>query len=726
MNNKKAMSFFIVIFFIAVLGLITIAMLNYAQGVPEAEINIGEDQQRIIDAYGQATDIQQYAQRALKKSIQEATLSAREEHLEQEIKNRYTQLLSNHPVTPTAAQWSMNRNYRDEITLEADITLGELRTQTTTQGGIFTTWPVNHEPTLTSLFGTRDITHGSTNHPGIDIRAPAQTTVFALAQGEVTSVQRHATTIQHENGWTCSYLHINPATTPGQAVTQNQEIGVVAPSEQPHLDLRCYNHEQPLHPQTAITELGENHFANPYQTAPADTVYAAAEPAADHTYIDPYCLFSDELRLQAASNTEDTLSGFNHRAPADSLEEQLEETCNAYQQAGILQTSREQLIQALLEQTIEHEGTEFTDHELDFGGATKYGITQDTLQAARGQPVTTQDVQALTRQEAEQIYEQRYLKQPGIDQLPTEIIPVVFDAGVLHGNQTALNKLARVLEEQGHPPASNDISALADASREALAAGINLNDAYVDARIQRHHRVVEENPSQQVFLEGWLNRAESYRGGWSGFSELTTQTRPLLQTRIQVTSELTSEDLRTVNERESFAQTIEQHPLGDNEVLPSEWVACTQYTQQLPTAVNRCAQELPTSCSCALPLPAQPATITPLAVYQENAVASLDWHAQGAEGPARVWFGMREEDTNHSITNFTATQEEITFTLEATGEQRSIPVTDFVYVQLYEEQDEPIFLFSNQTSTASCTYSTPETYCREEQEIRVERRQPNN
>ncbi|MCC2654360.1 MAG: hypothetical protein K0Q60_4526 [Microvirga sp.] len=60
-----------------------------------------------------------------------------------------------------------------------------------------------------------------------------------------------------------------------------------------------------------------------------------------------------------------------------------------------------------VEIVLQHEGG-FVHHARDPGGATKFGITRETLSRVRGRPVTIEDVRELTRAEALAIYRWLY------------------------------------------------------------------------------------------------------------------------------------------------------------------------------------------------------------------------------------------------------------------------------------------------------------------------------
>lgn len=65
-------------------------------------------------------------------------------------------------------------------------------------------------------------------------------------------------------------------------------------------------------------------------------------------------------------------------------------------------------VEDILEGIIQREGG-YVSHPLDKGSHTKYGITIRTLEAWRQAPQTAEDVMALTKAEAKDIYQERYV-----------------------------------------------------------------------------------------------------------------------------------------------------------------------------------------------------------------------------------------------------------------------------------------------------------------------------
>jgi len=92
-------------------------------------------------------------------------------------------------------------------------------------------WPTTG--TVSSLFGPRRVSIGSSNHQGIDITAPHGTPVYAADGGEVFFVGfsggfGNLIKIEHDNGHVTYYAHLSSMTVEvGQRVYRGQHIGGV-------------------------------------------------------------------------------------------------------------------------------------------------------------------------------------------------------------------------------------------------------------------------------------------------------------------------------------------------------------------------------------------------------------------------------------------------------------------------------------------------------------------
>ncbi|EIM25470.1 glycoside hydrolase family 108 protein [Microvirga lotononidis] len=98
-----------------------------------------------------------------------------------------------------------------------------------------------------------------------------------------------------------------------------------------------------------------------------------------------------------------------------------------------------------VDHVLRHEGG-FVQHPRDPSGATKFGITRETLSRARGRPASVTDVRRLSRREAVSIYRQLYWDVVQADALPAGLDLAVFDLAVNSGPGRAVAMLQASLE----------------------------------------------------------------------------------------------------------------------------------------------------------------------------------------------------------------------------------------------------------------------------------------
>ena len=160
---------------------------------------------------------------------------------------------------------------------------------------------------------------------------------------------------------------------------------------------------------------------------------------------------------------------------------------------------------SLIDRIVQREGG-FVNNPSDKGGATKYGITQGTLSAWRGVPVSVSDVERLTVPEASAIYLKRYITDPGLDCITDpELRELMVDFGVLSGPKRAIIGLQTALGITAD-------GSFGPASRAALAAHKNPEALYYKVKCERLEQFIRilANPSQAVFATGWANRLDEF------------------------------------------------------------------------------------------------------------------------------------------------------------------------------------------------------------------------
>ena len=163
--------------------------------------------------------------------------------------------------------------------------------------------------------------------------------------------------------------------------------------------------------------------------------------------------------------------------------------------------------EAVITDIIRRESPKYTNDPLDAGGPTKYGITQATLARYRGRPVTADEVKALEEPEVRLIYRTMYvepfsfIKDDGLRAL-------LADSAVLHGQRRAVQWLQKALGTDSDGVLGPETRKAGEALDEAKARYIQ--KATVRERVRFIANIVQSNPSQAKWLEGWLNRAMEF------------------------------------------------------------------------------------------------------------------------------------------------------------------------------------------------------------------------
>lgn len=177
-----------------------------------------------------------------------------------------------------------------------------------------------------------------------------------------------------------------------------------------------------------------------------------------------------------------------------------------------------------LDIVLKHEGG-FVDHPRDRGRATNRGVTQATYDAFRsGKKLPPASVKDISSDEIAEIYRTGYWAPARCHEMPGEAIAIaLFDAAVNHGVQPALKMLQQA---SGAPELAVDGLWGEGTRKLVLKAAADLPGlvrTFLDKRETFYRRLVELNPSQSVFLKGWLKRVDELRaalGELTGSSEL--------------------------------------------------------------------------------------------------------------------------------------------------------------------------------------------------------------
>lgn len=166
----------------------------------------------------------------------------------------------------------------------------------------------------------------------------------------------------------------------------------------------------------------------------------------------------------------------------------------------------------------------YVNDPADPGGATKYGVTIGTMQRlgldlTRDGRIDVNDVKALTRQQAQDIFVEHYFRKPGLAELPMALQPSAFDMYVNAG-ANAVKILQRLVTRMGFLTKDDGIigpETLATVRAAADAAPNHITDAYGIARRNYYYALADARPASRKFARtttggkgGWITRAEEF------------------------------------------------------------------------------------------------------------------------------------------------------------------------------------------------------------------------
>ena len=177
--------------------------------------------------------------------------------------------------------------------------------------------------------------------------------------------------------------------------------------------------------------------------------------------------------------------------------------------------------------TARWEGGE-SDHPDDGGGLTKYGVSLKFLGGLSGAqsnrdvlermgirlPITRQVIYDLTRDQAASLFRWQFWDKLRLGLIPLRPAVVLYDAAVNSGPAQSVKLAQRGYNRcvaYGQPLVVDGIMGPATRAAMQLADTDKCLSAMLDAREAFFQAIVANNPSQQVFLRGWINRVDDLR-----------------------------------------------------------------------------------------------------------------------------------------------------------------------------------------------------------------------
>lgn len=180
-------------------------------------------------------------------------------------------------------------------------------------------------------------------------------------------------------------------------------------------------------------------------------------------------------------------------------------------------------VRQIAEEIVAREGGYVNDPD-DPGGPTNHGVTIHTLRRlgldlTRDGRIDARDVQALSRDQAVEIFLTHYFTGPGIGALPEPLQPSVFDMYVNAGSK-AVRLLQGLVTEMGFPCDADGVigpQTLRAVHAAHDAAPGHIVDAYGIARRNYYYDLAERRPASRKYARrrdggkgGWILRAETF------------------------------------------------------------------------------------------------------------------------------------------------------------------------------------------------------------------------
>lgn len=150
----------------------------------------------------------------------------------------------------------------------------------------------------------------------------------------------------------------------------------------------------------------------------------------------------------------------------------------------------------------------FSNEKADHGGATMFGITRADASRWRRHPVSVSEMRDFPIEEAKEIYKAWYWGPVGSDKIThTGIAICMFDIGVVRGISVPPKYAQRICNEHG-----GSLVLDGHIGPKTLAAVNGMNpDLFIASFAEMvesgFRAIVTNNPTQKVFLKGWVVRA---------------------------------------------------------------------------------------------------------------------------------------------------------------------------------------------------------------------------
>lgn len=147
----------------------------------------------------------------------------------------------------------------------------------------------------------------------------------------------------------------------------------------------------------------------------------------------------------------------------------------------------------------------YTNHPADRGGPTNWGITAQVLaEYLDVEKVDEATVKSLTMEQAVEIYLKKWVEGTGIENLDPSLQMLVLDTMVNHGTYGGVKMLQRAIGEVEDGKCGPKTLSVSNARPRDAYYGL------IRCRMKKYAGIVNSDPTQLVFLSGWINRLSRF------------------------------------------------------------------------------------------------------------------------------------------------------------------------------------------------------------------------
>ena len=161
----------------------------------------------------------------------------------------------------------------------------------------------------------------------------------------------------------------------------------------------------------------------------------------------------------------------------------------------------------IIEEVLEAEGGFVNDPD-DKGGATNFGVTQQSYSNFLGSPASVDDVRNMTREEAKECYKKDFWIPAKVDRLPYNLKHLYFDMVVNMGRRNAGKILQQAVNTKKNS-AVLDVDGIIGSGSLSQIPDLTLNDVLVERAMFFANNCFDgsrfaKRTRQNKFLRGWI------------------------------------------------------------------------------------------------------------------------------------------------------------------------------------------------------------------------------